>query len=122
MPIPTSVADRPGALLVIAARTGQELARRRLAPLGLSVQMCGVLNFLAASPTSQHELGEQLAIDRTTVVELIDQLEKLGVVVRHRNPSDRRPQPLVPPPQGGPSPKHPLRPSPPPPHTSFRPL
>jgi DNA-binding MarR family transcriptional regulator len=100
MPIPTSVADRPGALLVIAARTGQELARRRLAPLGLTVQMCGVLNFLAASPTSQHDLGEQLGIDRTTVVELIDQLEKLGVVVCHRNPSDRRSYTLVLTPKG----------------------
>ena len=100
MPIPTSVADRPGALLVIAARTGQELARRRLAPLGLTVQMCGVLNFLAASPTSQHDLGEQLGIDRTTVVELIDQLEKIEVVVRHRNPSDRRSYTLVLTPKG----------------------
>lgn len=100
MPIPTSVADRPGALLVIAARTGQELARRRLAPLGLTVQMCGVLNFLAASPTSQHDLGEQLGIDRTTVVELIDQLEKMDVVVRHRNPSDRRSYTLVLTPKG----------------------
>jgi DNA-binding MarR family transcriptional regulator len=100
MPIPASVADRPGALLVIAARTGQELARRRLAPLGLTVQMCGVLNFLAASPTSQRDLGEQLGIDRTTVVELIDQLEKLGVVVRHRNPSDRRSYTLVLTPKG----------------------
>lgn len=100
MPIPTSVADRPGALLVIAARTGQELARRRLAPLGLTVQMCGVLNFLAASPTSQHELGAQLAIDRTTVVELIDELEKLGVVARHRNPSDRRSYTLILTPKG----------------------
>ena len=100
MPIPTSVADRPGALLVIAARTGQELAKRRLAPLGLTVQMCGVLNFLAASPTSQHELGDQLAIDRTTVVELIDHLEQIGVVARRRNPNDRRSYTLVLTPKG----------------------
>jgi len=100
MPIPPSVAGRPGALLVIAARTGQELARRRLAPLGLTVQMCGVLNYLAQGATSQHELGEQLGIDRTTVVELIDQLEKQGVVKRHRNPSDRRSYALVLTPRG----------------------
>lgn len=90
MPIPPPLSDRPGALLVIAARTGQELARRRLSPLGLSVQMCGVLIRLAQGPVSQHELGEQLGIDRTTVVELIDELEKQGVVVRRRNPDDRR--------------------------------
>jgi DNA-binding MarR family transcriptional regulator len=90
MPIPGSLQDRPGALLVIAARTGQELARRRLAPMGLTVQLCGVLNVLAEGPISQHELGRQLGIDRTTVVELIDQLENQDVVVRHRNPADRR--------------------------------
>ena len=90
MPIPPSVADRPGALLVIAARTGQELARRRLAPMGLSVQMCGVLIRLAAGAVSQHDLGEQLSIDRTTVVELIDDLERRGYVERRRNPADRR--------------------------------
>ncbi len=90
MPIPPSLADRPGALLTIAARTGQELARRRLRPLGLSVQMCGVLNVLAAGPVSQQALGEQLGIDRTTVVELIDELEEKGIAVRGRNPADRR--------------------------------
>ena len=90
MPIPPSLANRPGALIVIAARTGQELARRRLAPMGLTVQLCGVLNLLAEGAISQQELGEQLGIDRTTVVELIDGLEANGVVVRRRNPADRR--------------------------------
>jgi DNA-binding MarR family transcriptional regulator len=90
VPIPPSVSDRPGALLTIAARTGQELARRRLSPLGLSVQLCGVLIRLAAGPISQHDLGDQLGIDRTTMVELIDDLEKKGAVVRRRNPTDRR--------------------------------
>ena len=75
---------------MIAARTGQELAGRRLAPMGLSVRLCGVLNLLAEGPISQQALGEQLGIDRTTVVELIDDLEQQGVVVRRRNPSDRR--------------------------------
>ena len=90
MPIPPSLINRPGALITIAARTGQELAKRRLNPIGLSVQMCGVMNLLGEGPVSQQELGEQLGIDRTTVVELIDDLEKKGVVERRRNPTDRR--------------------------------
>jgi len=90
MPIPPALADRPGALLVMAARTGQELATRRLAPMGLNVRLCGVLNLLAEGPISQQELGEQLGIDRTTIVELIDELERKGTVVRRRNPADRR--------------------------------
>ena len=90
MPIPPSLANRAGALLVIAGRTGQELASRRLAPMGLNVRLCGVLNLLAEGPISQQALGEQLGIDRTTIVELIDDLEQQGVVVRRRNPADRR--------------------------------
>jgi len=90
MPIPPSLSNRPGALLTIATRRGQELARRRLGPLGLTVQLCGVLNSLAAGPISQHDLGEQLGIDKTTMVELIDDLEKQRAVVRRRNPADRR--------------------------------
>jgi DNA-binding MarR family transcriptional regulator len=100
VPIPPSLADRPGALLVIAARTGQELASRRLAPMGLSVKLCGVLNLLAEGPISQQALGEQLGIDRTTVVELIDELEQQGVVVRRRNPADRRSNALTLTPKG----------------------
>ena len=90
MPLPPSLANRPAALLTMAARTGQELAKDRLASLGLSVQLCGVLNLLAEGPVSQHLLGEQLGIDRTSVVELIDELEQKGAVVRRRNPDDRR--------------------------------
>lgn len=58
--------------------------------MGLSVRLCGVLNLLAEGPISQQALGEQLGIDRTTVVELIDEIERQGIVVRRRNPADRR--------------------------------
>jgi len=94
------LADRAGALLTIAARTGQELAGKRLAPMGLTVRLCGVLILLAKGPISQQELGEQLGIDRTTIVELIDELEQRGVVVRRRNSADRRSYALVLTPKG----------------------
>lgn len=100
MALPRVLADRPGALLVRAARSGQELATKRLAPMGLSVQLCGVLILLGEGPISQHSLGEQLGIDRTTVVELIDSLEKRGIVKRQRNPTDRRSYALSLTPQG----------------------
>jgi len=100
MPVPPSLVDRDGALLVIAARTGQQLATRRLAPMGLTVQLCGVLNQLALGPISQRELGDQLGIDRTTMVELIDDLESKGVVNRQRNPADRRSYSIVLTPKG----------------------
>jgi DNA-binding MarR family transcriptional regulator len=91
MPIPASILDRPGALLVIAARRGQERATERLTPLGLNVRMCGVLNLLKEEgPRSQQEIGEMLGIDRTTMVEIVDELEKQGIVKRERSPHDRR--------------------------------
>jgi DNA-binding MarR family transcriptional regulator len=91
MPIPPSILDRPGALLVIAARRGQESATERLTPLGLNVRMCGVLNLIKEEgPRSQKEIGEMLGIDRTTMVELVDELEKQGIVRRERSPHDRR--------------------------------
>ena len=91
MPIPKSILSRPGALLVIAARTGQERANARLAAMGLNVRMCGVLNLLAdEGALSQHEIGSMLNIDRTTMVELIDELEKAGILRREANPRDRR--------------------------------
>lgn len=86
--------------MTIAARTGQELAGRRLAPMGLSVRLCGVLILLAKGPISQQQLGEQLGIDRTTIVELIDELEQQGVVLRRRNAADRRSYALVLTPKG----------------------
>jgi DNA-binding MarR family transcriptional regulator len=91
MPIPPSLIERPGALLVIAARTGQERATSRLAPLGLTVRTCGVLNLLAdQGPLSQQAIGELLSIDRTTMVEIVDELERAGIAQRVRNPNDRR--------------------------------
>jgi DNA-binding MarR family transcriptional regulator len=40
--------------------------------------------------TSQQDLAEQLKINRTMMVKIIDKLESAGYVVRRRNPDDRR--------------------------------
>jgi len=59
--------------------------------MGLNVRMCSVLNLLAdEGPMSQHQIGDLLNIDRTTMVELIDDLEREGIVRREVNPNDRR--------------------------------
>jgi DNA-binding MarR family transcriptional regulator len=39
---------------------------------------------------SQQAIGERLRTDRTTMVDLIDDLERAGYVRRERNPGDRR--------------------------------
>ena len=72
-----------------------ELARDRfeqaLAPLGLKARHYGVLAALAEhSPVAQNALGDRLNIDRSTMVAVIDELERSGRVIRRRNPQDRR--------------------------------
>lgn len=49
----------------------------------------------AFGPASQRVLGERLAINRTVMVQLVDRLEREGLVVRNRDPHDRRSYALV---------------------------
>ena len=44
----------------------------------------------SSGPQSQGWIGERLGIDRTTMVQLVDELERRGLVERKRNPNDRR--------------------------------
>jgi MarR family transcriptional regulator, lower aerobic nicotinate degradation pathway regulator len=63
----------------------------RLASQGISARQLAVLDALAEiGPLTQQEVGALLAIDRTTVVALIDGLEADGLVVREPHPNDRR--------------------------------
>jgi DNA-binding MarR family transcriptional regulator len=85
-------ASRPlGALLHrLSLRLHAELGRA-LEPLRLTVQHFFVLfNVSRAGPCSQLALGECAAINRTTMVSLVDDLEGLGLVRRQRDPGDRR--------------------------------
>src|SRR5438034_846515 len=59
-----------------------------------------VLASLVMDPCSQKQLAERLHVDRTIVAQLIDRLEREGLVVRHRNPEDRRSYILEPTPAG----------------------
>ncbi|WP_248964381.1 MarR family winged helix-turn-helix transcriptional regulator [Sphaerisporangium perillae] len=51
----------------------------------------GVLVVLeSAGPLSQQEIGRRLAVDRSTMVHIIDLLEQRGLVARGRDRADRR--------------------------------
>jgi DNA-binding MarR family transcriptional regulator len=97
-PLPESLHRRLGAVLYWAAENAQEVANRALEPLKLTVKHFGVMTFLRheaesereGGPLSQQAIGERLRIDRTTMVALIDDLERAGYVKRERNPADRR--------------------------------
>src|SRR2546426_1162562 len=51
-------------------------------------------------PMSQQAIGEQLGIDRTTRVELVEELERLGSARRERTARDRRSYSITLTPQG----------------------
>ena len=44
----------------------------------------------AEGPMSQRELGRRLRIDKSPMVGVVDDLERLGLAERRRSPSDRR--------------------------------
>jgi DNA-binding MarR family transcriptional regulator len=90
--IPTEkLLGRSGFLLNKAAQRVREVYEEALKPTGLTAKHAGVLMILEEKGSlSQHELGKCAYIDRTTVVGLMDDLEKMGLVERKEHPTDRR--------------------------------
>jgi DNA-binding MarR family transcriptional regulator len=78
----------------LLVRLGFHLAQvfgERLEPLGLEPRHAGVLVRLAENDgRSQQAIAELLGVNPTRMVFLTDELEKLGLVERRRNPADRR--------------------------------
>lgn len=89
--LPPALADRIGFLLGRAHLAHLKIAGPRLAELGLSGKGMGALGILVTEgPRSQQQLGRRQGIDRTTMVAVIDDLERTGLVERRRDPADRR--------------------------------
>jgi DNA-binding MarR family transcriptional regulator len=83
--------DRLGYLLKHAQLRLAEHAGPALVPLGVTGRDLAVLTVLdAVVPLSQQQAASRLGIDRTTMVELVDQLEGRGLVARGSDPADRR--------------------------------
>ena len=90
-PMPDALAERLGPLLGRAHEAHRRLSLEALAPLGLGVKSVGALTVLQAEgPLSQRRLAERQGIDRTTMVAVVDELERLGAVERRKDPGDRR--------------------------------
>ena len=78
-------------MLVRASAGMTRLGAVTLAPLGIDGRHYGVLAVLSElGPVSQQALADILAVDRSTMVAFVDELEEKGYVRRGRNPSDRR--------------------------------
>jgi DNA-binding MarR family transcriptional regulator len=62
-----------------------------LQSIGLTTALFGVLNVLASRDGAiQQELGSAMGIDPSTMVSLIDELERAGLAKRRPHPQDRR--------------------------------
>jgi DNA-binding MarR family transcriptional regulator len=89
--LPPSMRDRTTFLLYRAGEISHSMANDMLAPIRLSARQVGILTLvIELGPMTQKALGDQLRIDRTTMVALIDDLERQGYVTRQRHPRDRR--------------------------------
>src|SRR3954463_8588265 len=90
-PIPGELGVFPGYLL---ARLGGGSSRRfheALEPEGLHPRHFGVMTMVAAHPgMSQQQLHEKTAIDPSSMVSVIDELEARGLAERRPDPGDRR--------------------------------
>jgi DNA-binding MarR family transcriptional regulator len=90
-PVPEELSVFPGYLL---ARLGESSRRRfheALAPEGLHPRHFGVMTMVAAHPgMTQQQLHEQTAIDASSMVAVVDELEAKGLAERRPYPGDRR--------------------------------
>ena len=90
-PVPEALSGFPGYLM---ARLGQLSARRfreALEPFGLHPRQFGILNIVASHPgCTQQRLRELTAIDASSMVSAIDELERAGLAERRSHPDDRR--------------------------------
>ncbi|HMH89519.1 MAG TPA: MarR family transcriptional regulator [Streptosporangiaceae bacterium] len=89
-PLP-ALAGRLGYLLKHARERLAELTAEVLAPFGVTGRQVAVLIAIDERvPLSQQEVARRLGVDRTTMVDLIDELEDKGLVQRRQDPADRR--------------------------------
>jgi len=93
-PAPDAGLDTGPGLAFLLVQLGSHLAQRfaeRLGPLGLEPRQAGMLVRLAQNDgKSQQAIAELMGLNATRMVFLTDELEKLGLVERRRNPADRR--------------------------------
>ncbi len=85
------LSGRAGFLLAQLGTHAHQRFAERLVELDLHPRHFGMLSHLAASEgQSQQALSNALAIHRSAVVALVDDLEQRGLAERRRDPLDRR--------------------------------
>lgn len=90
---PPTLLALPSYLAGNVARIGHRLLLDALAEHELRLAHFAVLAALADfGPLAQHELAERLDINRSHLVGYVDDIEQRGLVLRGRDPRDRRRQ------------------------------
>jgi DNA-binding MarR family transcriptional regulator len=83
--------DRTGYLLHRAGHLILQRLEHELQPLGLTGRTFFVLAAVRShAPLSQQDVSQLFSLDPTTVVTIIDDFERAGLVTRRRNADDRR--------------------------------
>jgi DNA-binding MarR family transcriptional regulator len=88
--------ERVGFVIAELGKVANQRGEEILAPLGVTAKHLRVLEFAIAEPLSQQQLAARCGIDRTTMVAIVDDFERLGYAVRERHPADRRRYVVVP--------------------------
>ena len=90
-PIPGELGQFPGYLMARLGEASRRRFQKALEPEGLHPRHFGVMTMLAAHPgMSQQQLHEKTAIDPSSMVAVIDELEARGLAERCPDPADRR--------------------------------
>jgi DNA-binding MarR family transcriptional regulator len=89
----TGTAAETHSVVLIArlARSVKHRMEQALAPLGLRMRHVVALSYLRDhGATPQGALGDGLRIDASNLVGLLNELDDMGLVIRRRDPADRR--------------------------------
>jgi DNA-binding MarR family transcriptional regulator len=90
-PPPEPLASALGFLLSWNGRRMAHAFEKALEPLDLRPPLFGVMRLIDADPgLTQQELGDRSLIDASSMVAVIDELERLGLAERRPHPTDRR--------------------------------
>jgi DNA-binding MarR family transcriptional regulator len=89
--IPAALTETTGFLLTQAHWLARDRADEEFRDLPIEIRHYGLLATLdELGPVSQQALTNGMRVSATTITQLVDDLERLGLVERRRNPSDRR--------------------------------
>ncbi len=85
------IKDHPGILLKKAARLFEQVANKKLDTLGVThAQTVILIRLWERDGQKQMELANSAGLDQSTVVRLLDRMERDELIKRIRNKDDRR--------------------------------